>query len=282
MKEPSVIPDIQLTLDSRGIPLNQVGVSGVEIPLRLELSDGGEIVTPAVCRFGVSLSPELKGVHMSRFISILSAFSALSFKNLDLRPILLQGLESLQTSSAEISLDFRYFLSKKAPVTGETAPMSYECSLKGRLERALEGDKLLMILGICVPVSNACPCSKAISQMGAHCQRVALRANLLLNTLVKHDIIWLASIISELESVSSSPVYPLLKRPDEKHVTEKQYNNPKFVEDITRDAALLLRNFPGIKGFHLKVEAFESIHAHNACASYSEAMEDIPWSLVYY
>ena len=267
MKQPGILPDIQLWRDSRGIEVDQAGVKAVMMPLRILRPDGGLIVTPASCTLSVNLAAELRGVHMSRFVALLAEFSSRPLADLCIRPLLDQTLVSLQSLTAAASIEFHYFMDKKAPISGESAPMGYACTLLGSLDAKSSKQECDTFLRIRVPVSNLCPCSKAISEGGAHSQRSEITAQLRLDEAQKHDFLWLEDTVLALEAVSSAPVYPILKRVDEKDVTDRQYENPKFVEDIVRDAALALKRARGIDGFRVEVEAYESIHAHNAWAS---------------
>ena len=168
---------------------------------------------------------------------------------------------------------FKHFVEKKAPVTGESAPMSFACELEGAANESL--DKCFSKFSVEVPVGNLCPCSKAISAYGAHNQRSVLKvtADIAPETILTRD--WINSLIGTVEEASSSPVYPILKREDEKFVTERLFENPKFVEDMVRDAALKLQDFPLARSFVIEAEALESIHAHNAWASVRIGCENL-------
>lgn len=263
--------DVQGSADERGVDIQQVGVKEVAMPIRLMQKDGKIQTVSAVSRLSVGLSRQFKGTHMSRFIIQLAEWSREKVLSLNLRAFLAEMLERLEVQSAQTEVKFRYFIDKKAPVSDFSAPMAYDCSFNGSLIREASGEEQYrLVLGMMVPVATLCPCSKAISAYGAHNQRAEIRVQVLLDSETDHRIVWIEDLARALEECSSCPVYPLVKREDEKYMTEKAYDNPKFVEDVIRDATLLLRNYPGIQGFYIEVEALESIHGHNAWASHRE------------
>lgn len=263
----STLLDVQGLADQRGVTLNQVGVKNVEIPMQVLQKDGKTQLVQAVATMSVGLPAEFKGTHMSRFVIQLNEWSQNKTFSLDLREFLVEAKQRLEAPSAFIELKFRYFMDKPAPVSGMSAPMAYECIFKGSLN---EQDQYRLILSTLVPCATLCPCSKAISDYGAHNQRAEIRADVLLDTTQDHRVVWIEDIVAGLEEASSCPVYPLIKRVDEKFITEKAYDNPKFVEDVIRESTLFLREYKGVSGFSLEVEALESIHAHNAWASHAE------------
>jgi GTP cyclohydrolase I len=273
IKEVTTLPDMQRSEDPRGIGLWKVGVKEVEIPLRVAQRDGGEQMVHAVTSMGVSCSELKKGVNMSRFVVHLSEWSAKGPFGSDLSHFLEDMRDRLEAEDAHCDLTFRYFLQKAAPVTGLTAPMAITATFRGSLEKTPEGDVYNLRVGLEVPIANCCPCSKAISEYGAHNQRSYIRAECTVDTAEGAPKVWIEDLVDHLEEAASCPVYPLLKRPDEKYVTERQYDNPKFVEDVIRDATLELRKVKGIKGFALEVEALESIHGHNAWAAHRENVD---------
>lgn len=261
------LTDVQSTQDNRGIAIQQVGVSHVDMPLKIMQKDGLAQTVQATITMSVGLPKEEKGTHMSRFIKQLNA----SYKNkifgFDLREFLAETKELLQSTSARIKMDFNYFIDKKAPVSGISAPMAYKVSFDATLNEQAVYD---FTLGITVPMANLCPCSKAISDYGAHNQRCEIRAGLQISPSDDHKVVWIEDVVKAMDECSSCPVYPILKREDEKYVTERAYDNPKFVEDVIREAIMALRIMPGVTGFEVEVEAFESIHGHNAWAKHSE------------
>jgi GTP cyclohydrolase I len=242
--------------------------------MQLSQKDGKKQSVHTVATMSVGLSKNRKGVHMSRFVLQLSEWSRSRTFELDLRPFLQEAMKRLDAQSAHVELDFRYFIEKKAPVTGFSAPMAFGCRFDASLTGNGIEEEYRFVLSVAVPIGNLCPCSKEISDYGAHNQRAFIRAQALLDTSSDAPVVWIEDLISALEEASSCPVYPFLKRQDEKHVTETQYENPKFVEDVIRDATLVLRDFPGVRGFSLEVEAFESIHDHNAWAAHRERFND--------
>lgn len=263
----STLLDVQGLADQRGVTLNQVGVKNVEIPMQVLQKDGKTQSVQAVATMSVGLPAEFKGTHMSRFVIQLGEWSQNKTFSLDLREFLVEAKQRLEAPSAFIELKFRYFMDKPAPVSGMSAPMAYECVFKGSLN---EQDQYRLILSIMVPCATLCPCSKAISDYGAHNQRAEIRADIILDTATECRVVWIEDVVAGLEEASSCPVYPLIKRVDEKFITEKAYDNPKFVEDVIREATLFLRKYKGVTGFSLEVEALESIHAHNAWAAHAE------------
>jgi GTP cyclohydrolase IB len=263
----STLLDVQGLADQRGVTLNQVGVKNVEIPMQVIQKDGKSQTVQAVATMSVGLPAEFKGTHMSRFVIQLSEWSQNKTLCLNLKEFLVEAKERLEAPSAYIDLKFRYFIEKAAPVSGMSAPMAYECVFKASLD---EQDHYRFVLSLMVPCATLCPCSKAISDYGAHNQRAEIRASVMIDPETEHRVVWIEDLVSGLEAASSCPVYPLIKRVDEKFITEKAYDNPKFVEDVIRESTLFLRDYKGITGFSLEVEALESIHAHNAWAAHAE------------
>jgi len=263
----STLLDVQGLADQRGVTLNQVGVKNVEIPMQVIQKDGKLQTVQAVATMSVGLPAECKGTHMSRFVIQLSEWSQNKTLCLDLKEFLEEAKVRLEAPSAFVDLKFRYFMDKPAPVSGLSAPMAYECEFKGSLD---EQDQYRLVLCVTVPCATLCPCSKAISDYGAHNQRALIHAKVIIDPAPENRVVWIEDLVAGLENASSCPVYPLIKRVDEKFITEKAYDNPKFVEDVIREATLFLRDAKGILGFSLEVEALESIHAHNAWAVHAE------------
>jgi GTP cyclohydrolase I len=265
------LPDMQHSIDTRGIGLWKVGVRQVEIPLRVQRRDGEIQTVNAVTSMGVDCEKSSKGVNMSRFMVQLVQWSRSHVFGLDLKDFLHDMRTLLEADSAHCEMSFRYFIEKAAPVTGLTAPMAITASFDGSLVPDGEGGETYsLIVGVEMPIANCCPCSKAISEYGAHNQRTFLRAKVRVDVSPGYHKVWIEDLVEKLEEAASCPVFPVLKRQDEKWVTEKQYDNPKFVEDVIRDATLILRKVPGVLGFSLEVEALESIHGHNAWAAHKE------------
>lgn len=263
----STLLDVQGLADQRGVTLNQVGIKNVEMPLIILQKDGKTQTVQANATMSVGLPAECKGTHMSRFVIQLDEWSRDRVFSLDLKAFLEELKARLEAPSAYTELKFRYFIEKPAPVSKMSAKMAYECIFKGCLD---ESGKHRVMLSVIVPCATLCPCSKAISDYGAHNQRAEIRATVILDPEADERVIWIEDLVAGLEDASSCPVYPLIKRADEKFITEKAYDNPKFVEDVIRDSTLFLREYKGVTGFSLEVEAMESIHAHNAWATHAE------------
>ena len=267
-KKPAIpLLDVQNLADERGVDLTWVGIRNVEIPIKLLQKDGKTQSVGAFAGLSVGLSREFKGTHMSRFVEQLAEWSREHILTLDLREFLADTKQRLKSPTAQLELKFRYFMEKKSPATDNSAPMAYECTFHGTLD---ENDDYRLVLGVVVPVTTLCPCSKEISDYGAHNQRSEIRAKVIIDPSTEHRVVWIEDLVTALEQTASCPVFPLLKRPDEKWVTEQAYDHPKFVEDVIRESTLLLRNYDGVTGFSLEVEAFESIHAHNAWTIHAE------------
>ncbi|WP_353155469.1 GTP cyclohydrolase FolE2 [Herminiimonas fonticola] len=251
----SAIPDVQSTPDTRNIVIQRVGVKGVRYPITVKTLSG---VQPSVGSWNmyVRLAEEQKGTHMSRFIALLeennqpldvAAFGALMRKMLVL----------LDADAGRIEVSFPYFINKTAPVSGVQSLMDYEVGLTGEMKNG----ELEVTLKVLVPVTSLCPCSKKISAYGAHNQRSHITVHAVLNG----DLV-VEELIAKIEEQASCELYGLLKRPDEKYVTERAYDNPKFVEDLVRDVAVMLNNDERVLAYTLEAENFESIHNHSAYA----------------
>ena len=219
-------------------------------------------------RFTVSLPERYKGTHMSRFLEILYPWSRKPMAEREMEAILEEAMTHLAASSADLDIRFTYFIDREAPVTRQYSCLDLDCCFSGTKKR---GAPMAFTLGVEVPVTSLCPCSKAIAAYGAHNQRSLIRVQVRFTP--ENDCIYIEDLAALLEAQGSCPVYPLLKREDEKYVTERAYENPKFVEDILRDSVLALRRLPGLAWFALSCENFESIHNHNAFASHEEFVE---------
>lgn len=257
------LPDIQKTVDQRDVAINHVGVSNLRHPISVKTQADGPQQTIATLTMAVGLPAEVKGTHMSRFIEALSEYDqSLSSETL---PLLVHEIqERLHAQEAKIEVEFPYFLERSAPVTGRTALMDYTC----RLVAESQGDETEVTVGITVPVASLCPCSKEISEYGAHNQRGDVEITLR-TVRDDHDgapMVWFEELVAYAEESASAPLYPLLKRPDERYVTMQAYDNPAFVEDIVRNVAVRLRDDERIAWFKVRVTNYESIHNHNAFA----------------
>jgi GTP cyclohydrolase I len=250
------IADVQQSEDTRDIAIDKVGIKDIRHPVRVRDRDGGEQHTIATFNMYVDLPKHFKGTHMSRFVNILNQhereITVKSFKDM-----LHEVTEQLEAESGHIEMSFPYFVNKKAPVSGVESLMDYEVCFNG----AKIGDDICLNIKVVVPVTSLCPCSKKISDRGAHNQRSHVTVD-----VCTGDFIWIEEIIELVEKEASCELYGLLKRPDEKHVTERAYDNPKFVEDMVRDVAARLNADKRILTYVVESENFESIHNHSAYA----------------
>ena len=248
--------DIQSGPSLVSMAIDRVGVKNLTHPLIVRDRMQGQQHTVARMDLSVDLPAAFKGTHMSRFLEALREWTGIldytSFKHL------LQDLtKRLQAKRAHLHFCFPYFLEQKAPVSKSSALMDYQCSLQGRLENG----EMEMILGVEVPVMTVCPCSLAICNGGAHSQRATVRIATRFSGLL-----WLEDLIEIGQQAGSSPVHALLKREDEKYVTDTAFENAAFVEDVVRNAAQKLQNHPQVHGYSVEVESMESIHNHSAYA----------------
>lgn len=255
--------DIQNLKDDRNVDIQKVGIKHLELPLIIQRKNNSNQVVSAVAKVNVSLPDAYKGTHMSRFVEVLSEWQNKNLLGVDIKGCIEEIRKRLEAQDAELEFKFKFFIEKKSPVTNLASTMSYECIFKG----IIENGNYKFILGVEVPVTTLCPCSKEISDNGAHNQRAFIRVRV---SYDETEHIWLEDLVEMIESCASCPVYPLLKREDEKFVTEKAYSNPKFVEDVLRDVVVKLRNDIIVKEFEVECEAFESIHNHSAWAFQSE------------
>lgn len=258
--------DVQNFPDVRGIEIQQVGVKNIHLPVLIATQAGGYQSTLGEVTLSVNLPQDYKGTHLSRFMEVLVAWGDKPTSGWELKTILTEVCKRLEAARAEMSLRFRYFLPSVAPISGSESLLDYKCEFLGRI---ING-KFDYRLGVEVPVVSLCPCSKTISQYGAHNQRAFIRAWLRFHP---KQYLWIEEVVRILEKQGSCQIYSLLKREDEKAVTELAYDNPKFVEDILRDSVLALRSEKRISGFRLEVESFESIHNHSAFARHEEHLE---------
>ncbi|OQY58299.1 MAG: GTP cyclohydrolase I FolE2 [Desulfobacteraceae bacterium 4572_88] len=253
--------DIQNLPDHRNMPIDKVGIKNLRYPITVLDRKNGYQHTVAVINMYVNLPHEYKGTHMSRFVEMLHVFRPeISLKKFSM--ILEEMKAHLNAASAHIEVTFPYFIEKKAPVSNAPGLMDYTCGIIGSSDSEGRTD---LISEVIVPVTSVCPCSKEISEAGAHNQRGEVRVQ----TRFK-KFIWMEDMIELVEKAASCEVYSVLKRVDEKCVTEKGYGNPKFVEDIVRDIAMKLKADGNITWFSVSVENFESIHNHSAYASITD------------
>ena len=237
--------DVQNSQDNRNVDIQKVGIKHVELPLIIQRKNNSDQIVSAHARVCVSLPRNYKGTHMSRFIETLNEWSTKNLLGVDIKGCIEKIIKKLHAQSGELEFNFKYFINKKSPVTKLAAPMCYDCSFEGRIN---EQDGYKFILGVEVPVTTLCPCSKEISDNGAHNQRAFIKVKV---SYDESEQGWLEDLIEMIENCASCPVYPLLKREDEKFVTEKAWNNPKFVEDVLRDVVVKLREHKIIKEFEV-------------------------------
>lgn len=251
------IADVQSRPDHRMIDIDKVGVKDISYPIVVLDKFNGVQHTVARINVYVNLPYRHKGTHMSRFVEILSDYRRhISIKNIS--TILEETRRRLHAQSAHIELTFPYFIEKQAPVTRARGLMEYICTINGSLNGAGEID---LVVGVKVPITTLCPCSKEISKAGAHNQRGEVRVQVRFN-----KFFWIEDLIHLIEESASSEVYALLKRPDEKYVTERAYANPMFVEDVVREIAQKLDKIDNFTWYSIDSENFESIHNHSAYA----------------
>lgn len=248
--------DIQSMRDERRIPIQKVGVKGLRYPITLRDKARGIQQTTAVVNLYADLPHDFKGTHMSRFIEVFNAHR----DDLSMPKFLKMLSEIRQTLDAETAysdIHFPYFVEKAAPVSGALSVMSYDCVYAGCVSAT---DREYRV-SVSVPVQTVCPCSKAISRHGAHNQRGIVTA-----TVEVGPFFWIEDLITAIEAAASCDVYTLLKRDDEKFVTEKAFDNPRFVEDVVREALQAISGMGIFKSFSVEAENFESIHNHSAYA----------------
>jgi len=259
--------DIQNQPDYRNIPIDKVGIKGLKYPIKVLDKTTGLQSTVAQISMYVDLPHHCKGTHMSRFVEFLHIFRT-EVSLASLTNILEDMKKILGAKSSHIEMIFPYFIEKKSPETASRGLMDYTCSIIG----SSNGDKNTdIVLKVAVPVTSVCPCSKEISEYGAHNQR----GEVLVSARFK-KLIWIEEIVELVEQSASCDIFSVLKREDEKFVTEKAYNNPKFVEDIARDVAKALLDDENITWFSVSTENFESIHNHSAYAYIEKGINPQP------
>ena len=255
--------DVQNHKDDRQIPIDKVGVCDLQYPIVVLDRQSQRQSTTAKLSMSVCLPHEFKGTHMSRFIEVLNAHRGeVTMRTL---PVILGELKTrLNAESAHMEVTFPYFLERTAPVSGATALMDYQCKFTGEVN----GGSADFVLSVCVPVTSLCPCSKAISDYGAHNQRGQVTIDIRTGNTAEGlpALVWIEELIEAAESSASAPVYPLLKRQDERHVTMQAFDNPVFVEDLVRNVALKLQADERVTWFRVHALNEESIHNHNAFA----------------
>jgi len=255
------ILDVQNLADTRQIAIDRVGIKAIRHPVTVKEKTGAVQRTVAMFNMYVHLPQHLKGTHMSRFIEILNE-NEIEVSVENIQAILNEVASRLEAESGHIEMTFPYFINKSAPVSGVKSLLDYEVSFICEIKHGQHDIKVKVL----IPVTSLCPCSKKISAYGAHNQRSHVTV-----TVSMQELMWIEDIIAMVEAQASSELYGLLKRPDEKYVTERAYDNPKFVEDMVRDIAGAFNREPRIKHYIVECENFESIHNHSAYACiYSE------------
>ena len=256
IRDPLAIPDVQSSEDKRKLAIDQVGIKAIRHPIRVAERSGEVQHTVATFNMYVGLPHQFKGTHMSRFVEILNAHEReISVETFKL--MLDEMVERLEAQSGHIEMTFPYFVNKAAPISKVKSLMDYEVTFVGEIDKGEKCFKMKVV----VPVTSLCPCSKRISDYGAHNQRSHVTI-----TARTHGFVWIEELVDYAEKHASSELYGLLKRPDEKFVTERAYDNPKFVEDMVRDVAADLNRDKRIEWYRVESENFESIHNHSAYA----------------
>ena len=254
----STMPDVQGAQDSRNVAIDKVGVKDIRYPITLkDPRTGGTQSTVARVNMYVGLPHYQKGTHMSRFLEVLNAHHD-SIRSDQVMQITRDMQEKLEAEEAHLELTFPYFIDKQAPVSGQVGKLDIEVTLECSSNHVDD-----FILGIKVPATSLCPCSREISAYGAHNQRCEMEVRVRFGP---NQTMWIEELFELVERGASTQVFAVLKRPDEKYVTEAAYDNPKFVEDIVRDLAIALIDEPRVTWYHISSENFESIHSHNAYA----------------
>ncbi|UCC68608.1 MAG: GTP cyclohydrolase I FolE2 [Armatimonadota bacterium] len=261
--------DVAASADTRGITVERVGVKDVHLPIRVMRKAGGFDSVLARIDLGVELSHQFRGTHMSRFVDILFEWSRKPISKPEIRQMLEEACHRLEADSARVEVAFKYFITKSAPSSKSESSLDYDC----RFEGVLDDGSYELTMGVEVPVTILCPCSKEISRCGAHNQRAIISVRI---RCEPDSMVWIEDLVSMLERQGSAEVFPLLKREDEKFVTEAAYENPKFVEDVVRDVVSMLRDDQKVGWFQVSCESLESIHNHTVYAFHEESRETPP------
>jgi len=264
-----LLEDVQKRQDHRGITIQKVGVKKVRLPLLISTKKGNFQRVLGDISLGADLIHKHRGTHMSRFMEILNFWSKKCISSIQLKEILDEVCEKLDAKRAQISLRFKYFLEKSSPVSKSVGYLDYDCLFYG----ISMDKKFSFVIGVEVPVQLVCPCSKEIARFGAHNQRADIRIHL---EYYPQYFIWIEDLITRAEEAGSSGVYPIIKREDEKLITEKSYQNPKFVEDVLRELVEYFRKDERIRWFEVECDSHESIHNHNAFAYQKECRGPFP------
>ncbi|MCQ9615644.1 GTP cyclohydrolase FolE2 [Paenalcaligenes niemegkensis] len=257
------MPDVQSSIDTRRVAIQKVGVRDLRYPMLVDVA-GEAMPTVADWELTVALPPEEKGTHMSRFLALIEQHRRTPLTATLFCGMAAEMLELLNAQAGDITASFPYFVNKVAPVSGVASLLDYELTWSASVVRTEDGGiDTEFELTILVPVTSLCPCSKAISEYGAHNQRSHVTVSLLSTDPAQLNV---DDVIRSIEAQASCELWGLLKRTDEKYVTERAYENPKFVEDLVRDVTVAIRDLPGVIGYRVEAENFESIHNHSAYA----------------
>jgi len=261
-----MLKDTQSEQDYRQLPIDRVGVRNLRYPVQIRDKHNAQQSTIATIQLTVDLPHQFKGTHMSRFIEVLHSHGTVLHVD-NIRDILQQLTKKLESDCSHADFEFPYFMEKAAPATGAKSLLDYLI----RFSATMEHGKMDFVVTVIVPVTTLCPCSKAISARGAHNQRGQVTLSVRFS-----KPIWIEDLIRLVEASASSELYSLLKRPDEKAVTERAYDNPVFVEDLVRNVSQRCREIPDITWHKVEAENFESIHNHNAYALIESAKDGSP------
>jgi GTP cyclohydrolase IB len=267
LSDNKVLSDVAAEQDSRGITIQRVGVKDVHLPIQVRRKGEGLVGALARIDFSVELPHHFRGTHMSRFVDILFRYSQHPIGPNEIDEMLVEAREKLGAGRADLRLGFKYFISKQAPASGAASMLDYGCLFEG----AHSESGFVFSLGVEVPVTLLCPCSREISERGAHNQRALVNVKI---RTQPGEMVWIEDLVRIVEAQASSEIYPLLKREDEKFVTEGAYDNPKFVEDVLRDIVAALRQEPRIVWFEVNCESLESIHNHSVFAYQQEEIKE--------
>lgn len=260
----AAMPDVQGSVDARNLPIDRVGVRGLRYPVVFGLE--GDARLPSIAEFSLSvgLAADRKGTHMSRFVALLETMNkeGRQMTPASMATLVQEMVSLLEATEGSIELSAPFFIEKAAPVSGVKSLMDYRVGFQAH---SVDGHAQV-VMQVAVPVKSLCPCSKEISDYGAHNQRSEVKVSVTLSDASHHNCPSLVELIKAVESQASCELWGLLKRPDEKYVTERAYENAKFVEDLVRDVALTVAGLPGVAKYVVEAENFESIHNHSAWA----------------
>jgi GTP cyclohydrolase I len=260
----AAMPDVQGSVDARNLPIDRVGVRGLRYPVVFGLDNQTQLPSIAEFSLSVGLAADRKGTHMSRFVALLETMNkeGRQMTPASMATLVQEMVGLLEASEGSIELSAPFFIEKAAPVSGVKSLMDYRVGFQAHSTNG----RAQVVMQVAVPVKSLCPCSKEISDYGAHNQRSEVKVSVTLADASHHNCPSLVELIKAVESQASCELWGLLKRPDEKYVTERAYENAKFVEDLVRDVALTVAGLPGVAEYVVDAENFESIHNHSAWA----------------